>query len=261
MHINKIIEKYNKNGIITKWSKVGDILKKCVLFCLPYAGGSSRSYLSWKKYSKDKFQIVPVELSGRGARFCENKYNTFEEMVYDTFNYVKEYLEYNVVDEYAIFGHSMGSWIVYEIYKKIKESNIKRPIHIIFSGNSAPFYKERGKKIHNLPDDEFVKKILELGGASEQLLRDEKMGKIFIEILRNDYKLLENYECNDSEAIIESDISVFNGISDSITNEALSSWKRATKKKCSIYNFEGGHFFIDASKEQVVNTLEKIIFE
>ncbi|NRT80593.1 thioesterase II family protein [Clostridium beijerinckii] len=234
-------------------------MDKVILFCLPYAGGSARCYLSWKRYLDDKLEIVPVELSGRGARFSDDEYETFEKMSDDTFNFIRDYLDRKNIKKYAIFGHSMGSWIVYEIYKKILKNNTSKPIHVVFSGNSAPFYEVRDKKIHKLPNDEFVDQIIKLGGSSEEILRDEKIGDIFVKILRNDYKLIENFECNDNQPIIECDISVFNGISDNITSEALVSWQRATKKSCSIYNFKGGHFFINSSESEVVETLQKVI--
>ncbi|MBE6050847.1 MAG: thioesterase [Clostridium sp.] len=236
-------------------------LEKCVLFCLPFAGGSARCYLPWKRFIDRKIEIVPVELAGRGSRLSEKKYITFEQMADDSFEYIAQYLKSNNVNKYAIFGHSMGSWVVYEIYRRIKENNINMPIHIIFSGNSVPFAKYSGEKIHDLPKDEFINKILELGGASEQVLYDEKIGNMLVDILRNDYTLIEEYECKDDTAIIECDISVFNGMNDNIKSDDLVLWKNATQKTCEIYNFEGGHFFIDSSREKVVKTIERILLK
>jgi len=43
-----------------------------------------------------------------------------------------------IADDYAIYGHSMGSLLAYELYYKIIDKNIRKPKHMFFSGNE-PF--------------------------------------------------------------------------------------------------------------------------
>src|ERR1700738_4611092 len=106
-----------------------------ILFCLPYAGGSEVIYYKWKKYLHPSIQLIPIQLKGRGKRFSEIFYENIEEAVDDIFENVKDKI---VDDDYAIYGHSMGSLLAYELYYKISKLNLKKPKHIFFSGYKAP---------------------------------------------------------------------------------------------------------------------------
>lgn len=41
------------------------------LFCFPCAGGTAQMYYKWKKELSGSFEIIPVELAGRGLRTGE----------------------------------------------------------------------------------------------------------------------------------------------------------------------------------------------
>ena len=92
-------------------------MKKIKLICIPCAGGMSYTYLKWMRYLDPLIKLVPIELSGRGSRNDSPLYRNFNEAIDDVFNEVEPYLN----GDYAIFGHSMGSNIAYELYYKIVE--------------------------------------------------------------------------------------------------------------------------------------------
>ena len=102
---------------------------KMKLLCIPYAGGSAFAYNFFNDYLTD-LEVVPIELKGRGKRFKEVNYNTFTEAVDDIYDYVKEIIKDT---KYMIFGHSMGSWLAYELYYKILEEGNTLPILMFFS--------------------------------------------------------------------------------------------------------------------------------
>ena len=76
-----------------------------------------------------------IELAGKGLRLTENMYDSFGEAVEDLYNYIT----FNIrCSNYAIFGHSMGSTLAYELAKKITYNNIQLPSHLFLSGRNAP---------------------------------------------------------------------------------------------------------------------------
>lgn len=236
------------------------MLQGIKLFCWPFAGGSASYYLSWKQHLKTNIEIIPVQLSGRGERFTDKPYNNFHDIVKEGYDYIVSNLEPE--EKFAIFGHSMGSWIAYEICRKIKNTKYeKNLIHVFFSGNRAPFYACKTKQIHELPQDEFISEILKLGGGKREILENKEFGTIFVDILRKDYTLIEEYECIQNDLLLECSISIFNGIQDNLPYEGLFAWNECTKKKMKIFNFDGNHFFIDRDKENVILTIEKILLE
>ena len=76
------------------------------IFCLPYAGGSSSIYSSWKNLFRN-CTIIPSDS-----------------------------------EKYSIFGHSLGGLFTYEICKKIEQSEFNNPDKIFISATKPPMYKK-----------------------------------------------------------------------------------------------------------------------
>ncbi|EQB86583.1 surfactin synthase thioesterase subunit [Clostridium punense] len=223
-----------------------------ILFCLPYAGGSEVIYYKWKKYLNSSIQLEPIELKGRGKRFNEAFYESLEEAVQDIFENIKDKVLH---DEYAIYGHSMGSLLAYELYYKICKENVRRPKHMFFSGYKAPSIPRNEKQIYLLPDEEFIKEVIELGGTPQEVADNKELLQLFTPILRSDFKMLEKYLYKEKKDKIQCDISILNGKEDDITLEELLAWKNHGDRGFKVYNFEGDHFFINTNVENITKII------
>jgi len=229
-----------------------------ILFCLPYAGGSEAIYYSWKKYLDSSITLHPIELKGRGKRFDEKLYESLEEAVDDIFENIKDTI---VDNDYAIYGHSMGSLLAYELYYKISSENLRKPKHIFFSGYRAPSTIRKRENIYTLPDYDFMEKVIDLGGTPEELMNNQELFQIFLPIIRSDFKILETYNYKEKENKIECDISILNGRQDSIDVEEILGWKKHVCKGFKIFNFEGNHFFINNNVENITRIINSTLCE
>lgn len=229
-----------------------------ILFCLPYAGGSEAIYYKWKKYLDSSIKLNPIELKGRGRRYNEIFYETLDEAVEDILKNIKDKI---VNDEYAIYGHSMGSLLAYELYYKIHTENVKMPKHIFFSGYRAPSIPRKEKQIYLLPDEEFIKEVIELGGTPQEVVDNEELLQLFTPILRNDFKMLEKYLYKEKKEKIQCDVSILNGKEDDITLEELLAWKNHGDKGFKVYNFEGNHFFINTNVENITKVINTTLIK
>lgn len=223
-----------------------------ILFCLPYAGGSETIYYKWKRYIDPLIKLETIELKGRGRRYNEGFYETLDEAVEDILKNIKDKI---MDDEYAIYGHSMGSLLAYELYYKIYNENVKMPKHIFFSGYKPPGISRMEKQIYLLPDEKFIKEVVELGGTPQEVIDNEEFLKLFTPILRNDFKMLEKYIYKEKKEKIQCDISILNGKEDDITLEELLAWKNHGDKGFKVYNFEGDHFFINTNVENITKII------
>ncbi|WP_367387264.1 thioesterase domain-containing protein [Bacillus vallismortis] len=226
-----------------------------LLFCLPYAGGSETTYYQWDHYLNQSINLCPVSLKGRGKRFNEPFYECLEDAIEDIFESIKDKLKEN---EYAIFGHSMGSLLAYELYYKIKKMGFHQPKHIFFSGYRSPEMKKK-EIIYNLPNKQFKEKIIELGGIPEELVNNDDLFDVFIPVLKSDIKIVETYKYKEREDKISCGISVLNGLNDNITLENLMSWKKHTDKSFQLHHFEGNHFFINHNAENIVSLINQTL--
>lgn len=212
------------------------------LFCFPYAGGSETVYYKWKKYLDPSIEMHLFELKGRGKRINEPFYKSLDEAVEDVYNFVTHYIDH---DEYALFGHSMGSRIAYKLYYKLHQKNKRKPYHLFLSGSGIPTEKKESEMTHRLPDDIFMQKIAELGGTSEEFLKNEDLLALYRPILRNDFRILELDTLTECNGKIESNLTILYGNEDKLGLDDLKLWNDFTQRKCEIVMFKGDHFFIN----------------
>ncbi|GAA4278250.1 thioesterase II family protein [Aquimarina mytili] len=224
------------------------------LFCLPYAGGSAAIYSSWKSSLMPNVVLKPIELSGRGRRFDEALYKNIDHAVNDVLKIIRNEISKT---PYALFGHSMGGIMVYELARKIREEQLRPPSHIFISGRSAPNIPKERKKFSQMPIHEFRKEVLNLGGTPKEFFEHPELLDLFLPILKNDFRLVETYNFIEQNSILDNNLSILIGEHDDLTKEQGEGWSMLTTNACSIHYFDGGHFFLNEKTEEVIAILNK----
>ena len=223
---------------------------KKILFCLPYAGGSSYIYHNWKSsFQKQNIEVKALEYPGRGSRMDESFSWSLGELVEDLYRQVRSDI---LLYDYAIFGHSMGSLLAYELTKRIEKDHLPRPSCLFLSGAKTPWDHDRNSMLHLLPDEEFFKEIQKLGGIPDEVTSHPELLKLIIPILKSDFKLLGEHRFILQE--LNTPIICLNGRSDYKPQE-LNGWSNATSQEINFFDFQGDHFYLNDN----ANALE--IFE
>lgn len=215
-------------------------------------------YSKWKKKLNSSIDLKLIELAGRGKRYSESFYDSFPSAIEDIYTIVKSELDDT---NYALWGHSMGSLLVFELAYKLKEMGYKEPVHIFLSGRYPPhIYKNEEQAINELPEKEFIEEIFRLGGTPKEMLESKELLSIFIPILRADYKILHGYRYYPKEKKLDCNISVFNGKQDiEIRPSDILQWKLYTSKGCTFYQFDGGHFYINENENGLVEIINQTL--
>lgn len=224
------------------------------LLCLPYAGGSSTIYSSWRKYLDRSIELIALELPGHGTRMSEPLLHDSGAVTEDLYLQAKTCLGDS---DYAIFGHSMGSLLAYELQKKLTAIG-REPVHLFFSGRFPPHIPEK-KVLHQFSDAALKEAIIEMGGVPEEFSKNEQLLQFFIPILRADFHLLETYIITPVQQV-HCDISIFYGKRDlpSVLFD-LNDWHQYTDRQCGFYEFEGDHFFINQETKAVTDKINYIL--
>jgi surfactin synthase thioesterase subunit len=232
------------------------------LFCLPYAGGSKLAYAGWKKYARDnyagKIEIEGIEIKGRGERFGAGFYQDFAEAVEDIFLLLEDRLD---KEDYALYGHSMGAVLAYELYYKIAAAGRKLPRHLIFTGRYGPLVQDNMYVTSCLPDAELIRRLLVLGGIPEGLPESRELLEFYLPIIKNDLRVLETYVFRKREEKIKCGVTVINGREDKSESRREITWSGLCSEDCRSYCLNGGHFFINHNIEEIFKILEERLYK
>lgn len=209
------------------------------LFCLPFAGGNQYSFRELKTLLPREITLIPLDYPGRGTRMRETMINSIEGMMLDTFNNLKDRLD----KPYAVYGHSMGAAIAFELLHHIRKNGLPLPVHLFVSGRSAPSSPRRREEISHLPSPLFRLKIKELGGSPDEVLNNDALMELFEPILRNDFFAHETYRYQQAEKL-NIPITAMHGDGEEFTDEEVEAWGNETSSRFRKITFEGDHFFI-----------------
>ena len=224
-------------------------MNKIKLFCFPYAGGSAFVYNAWKKLLGPMLELRAVELAGRGIRISEPVYESFEAMINDLFQTIKPELRSG---RYALFGHSLGAAVCYQLIERIKEEGLPKPMHVFFSGRGAPHIPKKNKKTYHLMGaEEFKREIVNLGGTPKEFFEHPELAELLLPVLKNDFKMAHEFKAHSDICRYDGDITVFLGKEDEATPEQNDGWKDYTSQACQVIYFNGGHFFLNGEMERM----------
>jgi surfactin synthase thioesterase subunit len=228
------------------------------LLCFPYAGATSSVFLKWGKYSDGNIKILPLDPPGRGRRMAEPLCATIHEAVEDL---QRQFLE--VIDrgeEYAVYGHSMGSLLTYELLHKLWREGIDMPVHVFWSGKNPPDIPVN-EPVSHLDDREFIERIANLGGTDTRFFENPALVKLYLPILRKDFRMLENYVYKEKQKLPVDASFFFSSEDKEIAVEHVKRWSDFISGDFNLYHFNGDHFFIFEYQEKIMNIINDTISE
>ncbi len=239
----------------SRWLRRSGIKTSSVrLLCLPYAGGSARLFRDWSEWCAPEVEVVAVEFPGRGSHGRSALISDMDTMIERLLPVID-----SISDKpFALFGHSMGALISFELSRALGRTGRRCPIHL-FASAMRPPHIQGEYKLHNLPDRQFVEALRALKGTPPEILSDLSLLELFIPVLRADLRLAETYQYV-AAPVLKHPITVFGGLSDvTVTVQRLTEWKKHTRGNCSIRLIEGNHFFIHEQAHVVAASILKAL--
>lgn len=228
---------------------------KINLFCLPYAGGSARIYQSWPEYLPEFVELIAIEPPGRGRRMQEPAFDSMKALVQELSGALRSQIE----RPYVVLGHSMGSRIGLNTLCELDRAGYPLPLHFIASGSAPPHITKKRKKIHMLSDDELIKELQSYNATPDEVLNNKELMEIYLPLLRADFAVAEE-ELIPNLPPLNCNATVFGGINDSRVSEGdCFAWQEYFSPPIEVSIFEGGHFFIDSARNEVMRKVSKII--
>lgn len=221
------------------------------LFCFPYAGAGPTLFNSWASALPEMVEVSAVQLPGRGSRLNEPLCRRLDPMV----DSICAALVPDLNSPFALFGHSMGAILAFEVTRALAARSAKAPAHLFMSGRGAPHIPSKSRPCFDLSDDEFIAELDRLNGIPKELLNSREIMSIVLPFVRADFEATETYEFHAAPRV-KSPITAFGGIGDRhVSREALEGWKDHTDSSFKLRMFPGDHFFIQSMEKLFLRML------
>ena len=231
-----------------------------LLFCIPHAGGIAMSYLRWRKELMPEIRLMPIELQGHMTRRNEPLSIQFSEAVDDIYKTILNTVG-KTGEKYAIFGHSLGCWLAYDVGLKLEKDGEYLPQHYFLSGRWPPYVKQETSFNFTDDSDKFRKYIISLGGTDESFLENDELGEYYFKTICADFKLINSYKVKEIQSsCLHSNVTVLWGSQDnSIVPSSILQWRKVAKKQISFCPVEGNHFFPLQNISQTVRVINSFL--
>jgi pyochelin biosynthetic protein PchC len=207
--------------------------------CLPHAGGTAGFFRTWAAELPPDVELHCVQYPGREDRLNEPLVDDMGALADAVSGALVPLLDRPV----ALFGHSLGAAVAYEVAQRIQRHSVAEPVALFLSGRPGPRH-ERGGSVHLATDEVLVDELGRLDGTGAPVLAHPALMRLILPIVRNDYRLSETYRPASSR--VDCAVVACLGANDSeVTTEEALGWQEVTSGAFDCWAFPGGHFYLN----------------
>ncbi|MEU1607982.1 thioesterase II family protein [Micromonospora matsumotoense] len=208
------------------------------LFCLPYAGGGASAFRRWQSEIGPAVEVLPVQLPGRENRIGEDPTFTVAE--------VAAVVADRADRPYAIYGHSMGGRVGFEVVRELRRTGRELPLRLYVGGARAPHVTAASlfDGLSQVTDEELLRRLAAGGGLPAGLLDHPELVELLLPLLRADFGRVDSYRYA-PEAPLPVPVVAFGGRDDrAVSREHSAGWAEHTAAGFVLHELDGGHFFL-----------------
>lgn len=208
------------------------------LFCLPFAGAGASAFREWPSAFCSQVEIVGVQLPGREQRMRERPVIEPAEVAATIASAADR--------PYAIFGHSMGARLAFEVVRELHRTGAPLPRRLYPSGINPPHLPTMGpfaglSKVDNV---ELMTRVAEGGGVPPAVLAAPELFSLFLPVLRADLTWVDDYVYTDGPPL-PVPVVAFAGDNDPVAPPSrMDGWHDHTEAGFTLHTLPGGHFFV-----------------
>jgi medium-chain acyl-[acyl-carrier-protein] hydrolase len=224
------------------------------LICFPHAGGGPSTYAAWARALADyPLEVAAAHLPGREARTAEPPATTLDAV----FDPLTDAIAAVADRPFALFGHSMGAVVAFEIARRLRDRHAHAPAYLFVSGAPAPQLPRVDLGLRFIDDDAaFLNAVADTyGGVPRIVLERAELRASMVAALRADLTLTETHEYTDAPPLACA-IAAYGGRADAIVSgERLTAWREQTTGDFSWRSFDGDHFYLNRARDALLADL------
>jgi len=221
------------------------------LFCFAHAGGGPSFFRPWRAPLAPEIAVRRVLLPGREWRLEEQPFRHITELIGPLCAALEPYLD----QPYALFGHSMGAVVAYEVARRFTGSSRAAPVCLIVSGRRGPGLGSGRQRLSDLPDDQFVAEVSRLNGIPPEVLSEPELLSMVLPALRADYELAETYQPLPGGRLDCPVVAYLSTADPEVDHAGVLRWGEVTTGEFAIRVFRGDHFYLKGGRPDVLNAV------
>lgn len=224
------------------------------LFVLHHAGGSHLLYRNWPDRLPDTWDVRLLDAPGHGHLLDQPRITDAHRLA----DFLLRSIEPELTCPYALFGHSMGALVTYEITRLLVDRGLPLPVWVGISARVAPQLAGERSWYHDLSDDELRTRLKQLGGTPGGILDDPDLWAVYEPIIRADLRLVENWRPAPDAAPLPVALSAYAGGADRSSSPArMTGWEEHSEHFLGLRVFDGGHFYFVDDPGPLLRQIER----
>lgn len=223
------------------------------LFCLPHAGGGASLFRNWPSGLPAGVEVCAVQLPGRETRFSEPPFTRWQPLI----SKLAEVLLPLIDRPYAVYGHSMGALLGFELVRQLRRMGIPEPARLFVAASGGPPVPPTEPDIHTLPEAEFRAELRRRQGTPAAVLDNDDLMDALAPMLRADFAICDTYAYQ-PEAPLTCAVAALGGQDDvTVPQQSLARWGEMTASGFEMTLLPGGHFFPTSQPAPLLDYLRR----
>jgi surfactin synthase thioesterase subunit len=213
-----------------------------------HAGGSHREYRSWVQHFPARWEVwvasrrtgAPADGSETVTRFCHRLADALAPLVDRPL---------------ALFGHSMGALVCYELAHVMRRQGLPDPVWLGVSAHSGPQQLPSGPARRPPTSEDLRAMAAELGGLQPSILGNDALWALIEPALRSDVNMIATWK-PEARPRLSTPITAFCGESDALAGpRAVRAWEACTEGFLGVRTHIGGHFYFRNAVESLIDQM------
>ncbi|MGW2254447.1 thioesterase II family protein [Kitasatospora sp. NPDC001660] len=217
------------------------------LLCLPHAGGSAGFFHGWGRAFGEDVEVLAVRYPGRQERIAEDPWTRLEDLA----DAIAAELTSRLDTPLALFGHSMGATIGYEIALRLAQRHGVAPALLMVSGRRAPHLLTPRTAAFG-SDDELLAEVGKMGGTDAALLADEDLRELVLPAIRADFRAVARYEARPGVPLPCPVVGYVGDGDPDVAPDEVAAWARIAPAGFELKVLPGGHFYLIDQRDALV---------
>jgi surfactin synthase thioesterase subunit len=216
-----------------------------LLLCLPPAGAGASSFRRWSAALPAGLGVRLLALPGRETRIMEPPAFDLDEVVDAVLRQVDR--------PYAMYGHSMGGLLAFEVIRVLRRRGGPLPLRLYLGASRPPHLPKTLAHLAGLPDEEFLAGIAALGGLPDAVRDHPELRELFLPALRADFHWLNRYVYRVEKPLPVPVVCLVGSDDPDAGPTTMREWARHTSAEFVLHTIHGGHWFFQDRADEVAS--------